>query len=568
MMRLTWLLATCLGLIVLQKEGAVESFSSTVPSFTRHNRPTFIPSVEDATPTGLTTPRSQSTAKPSWSLHATPNKGELALQKQETITSFATYNDGTWECRSSLSFSLSSDAAAGVIRRKDVDSVTGKSLTGKGGKANPIYTSVIKTKDVEGVLTMTETFSWETPTDDVTAGNGSSTPITDLDGLGSDVTDATLVNMSTRTIPLDGSTDVDSVDGSYTLDQSLSLELPPHISGMPGNILQLGIEHSLAISDTERVRCFVLYDMQDLCSRVVLLEETKVLNYNGDIPGQETSKNMGDNIPQLMDDASTSQKMELLARAMTKKDANDGSQKRVDIRRYPMELFALVSGVWLGDAVVRSHTPASSSSKSKGVYEDEPESQFANWSNGVQKVAQQLTWDYETKLQCKTDSGRSMGDMVHPQLKALAMGELVQNEMGGAARRRRLLREAKRGGSSVPSTGLICIDYDMGASVGVYIGSLHIRIPRFLPNFSSEDSNQSNNQAFYTEFGVFQSRRVIPEGASMFDDDAELPEVFYSKLSRLYNGDGSLKQGVSTFYSLKRMVPEEGTPRLAKGTFE
>ena len=160
-----------------------------------------------------------------------------------------------------------------------------------------------------------------------------------------------------------------------------------------------------------------------------------------------------------------------------------------------------------------------------------------------------------------------MGDIVHPQLQALAMGELVQNKMGGAERRRRLLREAKRGGS-VPSTGLICIDYDMGATVGVYIGSLHIRIPRFLPNFSADASGNNNNQAFYTEFGVFQSRRTIPEGATMFDDDAELPEVFYSKLSRLYNGDGSLKQGVSTFYSLKRMVLQEGTPPPAKGTFE
>ena len=37
------------------------------------------------------------------------------------------------------------------------------------------------------------------------------------------------------------------------------------------------------------------------------------------------------------------------------------------------------------------------------------------------------------------------------------------------------------------------------------------------------------------------------------DDDVKLPELICSKIARVYNFEGNLKQGCSSFYTLRRL---------------
>jgi len=57
---------------------------------------------------------------------------------------------------------------------------------------------------------------------------------------------------------------------------------------------------------------------------------------------------------------------------------------------------------------------------------------------------------------------------------------------------------------------------------------------------------------FYTEFSVFQSAGPPVKKSNGEEDEAQHPEIICSKMSRLYNFDGRLKQGVTSFFTLKR----------------
>ena len=67
---------------------------------------------------------------------------------------------------------------------------------------------------------------------------------------------------------------------------------------------------------------------------------------------------------------------------------------------------------------------------------------------------------------------------------------------------------------------------------------------------------------FYTEFCVYQSTDKEESGNngddtkdSNGDDEAdvELPELCCSKIARVYNFEGKLKQGCTSFYTLRRL---------------
>eukprot|EP00571_Detonula_confervacea_P008200 CAMPEP_0172322168 /NCGR_PEP_ID=MMETSP1058-20130122/45166_1 /TAXON_ID=83371 /ORGANISM="Detonula confervacea, Strain CCMP 353" /LENGTH=658 /DNA_ID=CAMNT_0013037829 /DNA_START=46 /DNA_END=2019 /DNA_ORIENTATION=+ len=74
-----------------------------------------------------------------------------------------------------------------------------------------------------------------------------------------------------RSIPLGANVDVDAVDGSYSLDDTVvadqvSVESPPLpllppslLAGVDPMAVRFLVEHTLAVSETERCRCFLLY---------------------------------------------------------------------------------------------------------------------------------------------------------------------------------------------------------------------------------------------------------------------------------------------------------------------
>lgn len=96
---------------------------------------------------------------------------------------------------------------------------------------------------------------------------------------------------------------------------------------------------------------------------------------------------------------------------------------------------------------------------------------------------------------------------------------------------------------------MVYIDW-AGDNVGFLIGAKSIQVPRFL-NFD----RTRQLRPFYTEFCCYQkTATVVGEGS---DEEIVLPDVVCSKISRVYNYEGRLKQGCTSFYNLKRFGIDE-----------
>lgn len=64
-------------------------------------------------------------------------------------------------------------------------------------------------------------------------------------------------------------------------------------------------------------------------------------------------------------------------------------------------------------------------------------------------------------------------------------------------------------------------------------------------------------QPFHTEFAIFQKRSLpaseMKNEIGLSEEEAfQAPELFCSKLTRLYGTDGKLSQATSTFFSIDR----------------
>jgi hypothetical protein len=65
---------------------------------------------------------------------------------------------------------------------------------------------------------------------------------------------------------------------------------------------------------------------------------------------------------------------------------------------------------------------------------------------------------------------------------------------------------------------------------------------------------------FYTEYCVFQAvvdsqhpgQNSLSDTNGMDDEEIKLPQLVCSKMARIYNYEGRLKQGVTSFLTLKR----------------
>ena len=162
---------------------------------------------------------------------SSPDAAELAQQKFDTARSLMDFHDGNWEGRA-ISFAVTSDVAEGMHRKNTLDRYE---IT--------TSTSLDKTNGV----CVTETLSYHTNDDN-------------------DNNDDKFLH--SRTLSLGStSTDVDFVDGSYSLDTSI-MDLPSALIGTEA-IVKFGVEHCLAISDNERVKMYALYGMDDYLINVL-----------------------------------------------------------------------------------------------------------------------------------------------------------------------------------------------------------------------------------------------------------------------------------------------------------
>ncbi|KAL3777161.1 hypothetical protein ACHAW5_000148, partial [Stephanodiscus triporus] len=243
-----------------------------------------------------------------------------------------------------------------------------------------------------------------------------------------------------RSIPLGANVDVDPVDGSYSLDDAVppphcrrrdddddgvdriaSLPLlPPWMSGEggvdPTTSATFLVEHALAVSETERCRCFLLYGdvvagdrsttvpeggvMEDdyaiIAARrkrkkeedetersyrllsVILTEETKVMPEKERTSAEESNSRIMIESPTRSESSSSSSSsssspLDLLK--MSREESEDDEKNRLlksfegqntrlsdvganedrttRMERHELGMLGLASGVWLGDAFVR-----------------------------------------------------------------------------------------------------------------------------------------------------------------------------------------------------------------------
>ena len=425
-----------------------------------------------------------------------------------------------------------------------------------------------------------------------------------------------------RSIPLGANVDVDAVDGSYSLDDRRrgsvdSLPLLPSWmmgEGMTGVVdhssimhVTFLVEHTLAVSETERCRCFLLYGDGDTADAsgdpgaaseekdeeeegqlleetersyrllsVILADETKFM------PKDEADYSSSDFASGMIESTSRSTNAPPTSPSSSALDLLLGKQQAdapTKMERHSLGMFGLASGVWLGDTFVREAIPTSLSRArafrddrrrnkkglggKKGTTEtntqekgdrdsdnDIEEDRFATWNVGVQKVALRFDWDYREGISQSYTYGKVMGACT--SLSSMANiksdGVVVLNESKRAASRK---REGRR----------VVWDMDGGAYIAGLVGSSYFRTPRYM-TFSQSRSFSAD--AYLTEFMEFYR----PEGKddeSYFDsdggvtglDDTACPEYYCSRTSRLYNAnDGSLMQGSTAFFSLKQALSE------------
>eukprot|EP00804_Cyclotella_cryptica_P007249 CCRYP_017872-RB/>CCRYP_017872-RB protein AED:0.01 eAED:0.01 QI:49/1/1/1/1/1/2/538/616 len=295
-----------------------------------------------------------------------------------------------------------------------------------------------------------------------------------------------------RSIPLDANVDVDSVDGSYSLDDAVSSDKSssPHLPLFPPSLLaglnpsdvKFLVEHTIAVSDLERCRCFLLYgdadsdgdesknaddgDDEDSVKHnyrlvgVVLAEESKKMptqqkieNSLDDSSSLTTSKSDPLPSPPLgmlradADENINQEKMDQLFQAITKhnKRVMSGSGgidiDKPTMKRHSPGMFGICSGVYLGDTFIREPIPTRSSLRSNKGFgrraEDksnksgeDDEDRFATWQVGVQKSTLQFQWDYSMNVVQTGTYGKSIGTMNSLSCTALykSVGTVVVNE--------------------------------------------------------------------------------------------------------------------------------------------
>jgi len=458
---------------------------------------------------------------------------ELSKQKGEALQALADFNDGTWS-GVATSFSITSDAAAGVSRRKF---------------SAPYKTSVSTRFGFGGDegLKVVETFNWEESSNGKDGGD-------DENGF----------CVASRTILLGNSMDVDAEDGSYSTDVAL-LDLPSTVSGSKA-LAKFAIENCIAISDDERIRVFLLYGIDDLLSRVVICDETRVEEEKDGASGESSDEDVsnGDQSPSfdvrnaITASTSIDERMERLQEAFAASKRGGGSgggssdSVATQYERYSMDLYGLSIGAWLGDTIVRDmgNGGLSSSANSKGF--GSPQSRpkkkkksngpdfgsgFAEWSLGVQKVSMVFKWDFEESVRQVLHFGRSIGSSTGP-MPTSSMGTVNDELMS-----RRLPKEER----------MTYIDYDMSRYAGFIVGEKYIKCPRYL-SFA-----QAESFPFCTEVSVFLREKKDENDLIIeLGDEDELPDAFCTRMSRLYDKDGNFSQGSTSFFMLKPIGGGDG----------
>jgi hypothetical protein len=184
-----------------------------------------------------------------------------------------------------------------------------------------------------------------------------------------------------------------------------------------------------------------------------------------------------------------------------------------------------------------------------------PQSGFAEWMLGVQKVAMRFEYDFESSVKLYWDYGRSLGVSVHSNMPLFSKGIIDENGMS----RRINARER-----------ILYIDYDSGVYAAFLVGSVYVKVciphpffatlvldnllifslmekaPRFITLAKDSSLSDSGKQHKHSEFIVFHKERGL-----INTTDNQRPELYCSRMTRLYDSRGLFVQGSTSFLTLQ-----------------
>ena len=504
------------------------------------------------------------------------------------IQSLADYHEGEWKGRA-RSFTITPDVAAGIVQRKlSPEYTTIVKLSTSGTSLDPSTSSGVSTN----TISLSETVSWD---DNF---SHRSIPIFTSSGA-----------LGDGKIGSVGDLDVDDVDASYSFDLTEPQDFPSVLSGLNGNSskrLQFVVEHCIAAGEDRRCRCFAIYGEDDALLRVVISDEKRVKRSDDETNAIESNSSSDDgkngietndmltmsdiiemenDVDRLVDkitakldgpsskpspssqqngsgdessDDTGASRLEKVGKSIADGD-KEGAQA---LSPHDISLLELTNGVWLGDMIIRevpnvealpkaggsgkgfgqksSSTQSSSTSKSKRY--------FAEWNAGVQKVTWRWMWNFEEEIRQVTDAGKALGSAMDDFLKRSLAGNVCVDESFS----RRKPKEER----------MVYIDWGQD-SVGFLMGPFSVQFPRYV-NFDPSATTPraaAVTKPFFTEFGIFQSA-LLPDGP---DEDGVIDvnvksakeEICCSKIGRLYNFEGRLRQGSTSFYTFKRFDNDE-----------
>jgi hypothetical protein len=178
------------------------------------------------------------------------------------------------------------------------------------------------------------------------------------------------------------------------------------------------------------------------------------------------------------------------------------------------------------------------------------------WNVGVQKVAWRWMWNFGEEIRQVVDVGKALGSPIDGSItKALAGNVCLDESLS-----RRIPKDER----------MVYIDWSQQDSVGFLLGPCSVQVPRYI-NFdpSAASTSRTLNKPFFTEFSVFQKAPATSNGGTTVGEETKnvissiasdgmgfneenLPELVCSKIGRLYNFEGRLKQGISSFYTFNR----------------
>jgi len=157
-------------------------------------------------------------------------------------------------------------------------------------------------------------------------------------------------------------------------------------------------------------------------------------------------------------------------------------------------------------------------------------------------------WNFEEEIRQVVDAGKSLGSSMDFYLKKSLAGSICLDESFS----RRKPKDER----------MVYIDWGED-SVGFLLGPFSVQVPRYVNFDPSATTSRAPavTKPFYTEFGIFQSAApyIAPSSDGVIDvtDNSGLEELCWSKIGRLYNFEGRLKQGCTSFSTFKRFEIED-----------